>query len=115
MRVAATRRDFLMTGGAAAAAMILPLGGAEAMPLGIPPGLQLWTVKDELAEDFTGTLRALKRIGYARVEAAGYFGRSAADFRSAVPRRARSLTESPGGLRSPRRCGSRTGGQMPRR
>ena len=84
MRVAATRRDFLMTGGAAAAAMILPLGGADAMPLGIPPGLQLWTVKDELAEDFTGTLRALKRIGYARVEAAGYFGRSAADFRSAV-------------------------------
>ena len=50
MRVAATRRDFLMTGGAAAAAMILPLGGAEAMPLGIPPGLQLWTVKDELAK-----------------------------------------------------------------
>ena len=80
----ATRREFLTFGSALTAAMFLPVEAAGAMPLDIPPGLQLWTVKDELAKDFTGTLRALKQIGYGRVEAAGYFGRSAADFRSAV-------------------------------
>lgn len=80
----ATRRDFLARGGIAAAASLLPWGRTEAYPLGLPPGLQLWVVKDELASNFTGTLRALKRIGYARVEAAGFFARSAGDFRSAI-------------------------------
>jgi sugar phosphate isomerase/epimerase len=80
----ASRRDFLAYGGVAAATALLPWQTAEAYPLGLPPGVQLWVVKDELAGDFTGTLRALKRIGYARVEAAGFFGRTAADFRSAI-------------------------------
>lgn len=79
-----TRRDFLALGSAAAATAFLPSAPASASPLGIPPGLQLWTVKEELAADFTGTLKALGKLGYKRVEAAGWHGRSPKDFRAAV-------------------------------
>lgn len=48
------------------------------------PGVQLWTVKDDIARDFEGTLRALRRIGYRRIEAAGWVGRSPAAFRAGV-------------------------------
>ena len=44
MRVEATRREFLTFGSALTAAMFLPVEAAGAMPLDIPPGLQLWTV-----------------------------------------------------------------------
>jgi sugar phosphate isomerase/epimerase len=79
-----TRRNFMAMAGCAAAAGFLPLGRAEAMPLGLPPGLQLYAVRDDLARDFAGTLRALRAMGYRRVEAAGWGERSAADFRAAV-------------------------------
>ena len=51
---------------------------------GFVPGVQLWTVNDELAHDFPGTLGALAALGFRRVEAAGWHGRSAAQFRDAV-------------------------------
>ena len=79
-----TRRDFMAYAGAFAAASVLPFGRAEAMPLGLPPGLQLYAVREDLARDFAGTLRALRAMGYRRVEAAGWGDRSAADFRAAV-------------------------------
>lgn len=79
-----TRRDFMALAGCAAAATIIPFGRAEAFPLGLPPGLQLYAVRDDLARDFAGTLRALRAMGYRRVEAAGWADRSAADFRAAV-------------------------------
>jgi len=37
-------------------------------------GVQLWSVKDELKQDFTGTLSALSQMGFAGVEFAGEFG-----------------------------------------
>lgn len=61
-----------------------PGRAAAATPLGIPAGLQLWTVKDDLARDFDGTLRALKALGYDRVETAGWAGKTAAEFRASV-------------------------------
>ena len=79
-----TRREFLGKAGLAAAAATLP-GAALGARLGRkPPGLQLWTVKEELARDFEGTLRALGRMGYRRVEAAGWFDRTPQAFRAAV-------------------------------
>jgi sugar phosphate isomerase/epimerase len=36
--------------------------------------LQLYTVRDETAKDFKGTLRAVAEIGYHGVEFAGYGG-----------------------------------------
>ena len=37
-------------------------------------GLQLYSVRDDLAADFEGTLRKVKALGYDYVECAGYFG-----------------------------------------
>jgi sugar phosphate isomerase/epimerase len=51
-----------------------------------PIGVQLWTVKDELDRDFDGTLKRLAAIGYRRVEAAGFHGRTAEAFGQAVRR-----------------------------
>jgi sugar phosphate isomerase/epimerase len=57
------RRYFL---GAAAS---LPFASpAPAGPLGLPVGLATYTVRDALARDFMGTLRAVARIGYRKVE-----------------------------------------------
>ena len=40
-------------------------------------GLQLYGVRNAMKEDFEGTLRAVREMGYDYVEFAGYFGRSA--------------------------------------
>ena len=50
----------------------------------IPPGIQLWTVKEDAARDYEGTLKELARIGYKRVEGAGWHGRTAAQVRAAL-------------------------------
>jgi sugar phosphate isomerase/epimerase len=42
-------------------------------------GVQLWSVKDELKQDFDGTLAALAGMGFEGVEFAGEFGRFAHD------------------------------------
>ncbi|MFG1649812.1 sugar phosphate isomerase/epimerase family protein [Micromonospora sp. NPDC049275] len=46
--------------------------------------IQLYTLRDQLAADLPGTLTALRRIGYRRVEHAGFVGRTAAQFRAAL-------------------------------
>lgn len=53
---------------------------------GVPIGIQLYTVRDELARDLDGTLTRLASIGYETVEIAGLAGRSLAAFRSALDR-----------------------------
>ncbi|KPL09065.1 hypothetical protein AMJ85_07260 [candidate division BRC1 bacterium SM23_51] len=40
----------------------------------VPIALQLYTVRDELAKDFEGTLRGVAEIGYVGVEFAGFGG-----------------------------------------
>ena len=45
-------------------------------------GLQLYSVRDKMAEDVEGTLRAVKEMDYDCVEFAGYFGRSAEELRA---------------------------------
>jgi sugar phosphate isomerase/epimerase len=44
-------------------------------------GLQLYSVRDQLKEDFAGTVRAVAQMGYAGVELAGYGGLNAGDSR----------------------------------
>jgi len=58
-----------------------PAGGARAVasPLGLPLGLQLYSVRDFLPKDFDGTLRQLGAMGYRECEAAGFYGHSAAE------------------------------------
>lgn len=42
-------------------------------------GLQLYSVRNELARDFEGTLKRVAEMGYEYVEFAGYFGKTAAE------------------------------------
>jgi hypothetical protein len=47
-------------------------------------GLELYTVRDELARDFEGTLQRVAGLGYREVEFTDYFGRSVDAVRAAV-------------------------------
>ena len=46
--------------------------------------IQLFTLRDQLAADFEGTLAALAAIGYQKVEHAGFVNRSVDDFKAAL-------------------------------
>ena len=81
-----SRRNFLKTASAsvAVAAACADAPWLVANPLGLPLGLQLYSVRDLLPKDYEGTLRQLSAIGYREVEAAGFFGRSASDVKQAM-------------------------------
>jgi sugar phosphate isomerase/epimerase len=72
------RRTFLKTAGTAAALTLLPTRflwaeGPKAKNIGV----QLYTVRDLMKDDFEGTIAKVAQIGYKNVEFAGYFGRTA--------------------------------------
>jgi sugar phosphate isomerase/epimerase len=50
------------------------------------PGIQLYTLRDLLAQDTEGTLAALAEIGYTEVELAGTYGKTPAAFRAILDR-----------------------------
>ena len=79
-----SRRSFLKASAAAAAAVSLAPRRLSAAPLSLPIGLQLYSVREQLPKDFDGTLHQLGAIGYVEVEAAGYFGRTAQEFRHSM-------------------------------
>jgi sugar phosphate isomerase/epimerase len=57
-----------------------------ANPLGLPVGLQLYSVRDLLPKDYEGTLQQLGAMGYREVEAAGFFGHSSSEVKQAMVR-----------------------------
>jgi sugar phosphate isomerase/epimerase len=78
------RREFLAAsrnlGLAVAATSILPrMAWGEAM--GLPPGIQLYTVREDLPKDTPGTLKQLYDIGFREVETAGFGKYSVKEFR----------------------------------
>lgn len=77
-----SRRNLLKTLGAVAACAAAPQ--LEARRPRTPIGLQLYSVREQLPKDFAGTLAQVHGAGYSVVEAAGYFDRTAADFRQAM-------------------------------
>ncbi|HPM92871.1 MAG TPA: TIM barrel protein [Bacteroidales bacterium] len=84
-----TRRDFLKTTTLATASALLAPGILRAGPHKKDIGLQLYTVRDHISKDLPGTLRAVAKIGYTRLEAAGYndgkfYGMAPGEFRSLV-------------------------------
>ncbi|HEY1987054.1 MAG TPA: TIM barrel protein [Terracidiphilus sp.] len=79
-----SRRTFLKTTGAVAAAACLSAKHLHGAPLSMPVGLQLYSVRDQLPKDFDGTLHQLSAIGYKEVEAAGYYKKSAKEFRHSM-------------------------------
>jgi sugar phosphate isomerase/epimerase len=77
-----TRRTFLRTAAACAAAW--EARDLWANPLGLPIGLQLYSVREFLPKDYAGTLKQLGAIGYQECEAAGFYNHSAAELKQAM-------------------------------
>lgn len=75
------RRRFLQLSGALAVAAALDRS-AQATPFNLPLGLQLYSVRDQLAADYQGTLKEVHALGYREVEAAGFYKRSAAEVKA---------------------------------
>lgn len=75
-------RRTLLKGAAALAALGTDLArGALPRPT---VGIQLYTLRHALAQDFGGTLAALKRLGYSQVETAGLLHEDAKSFRAGL-------------------------------
>ncbi len=72
-----TRRQFIKVGAAGAVAFaVLPrpiLKAARADDFNIPIALQLYSVREDCAQDFDRALTRVAAMGYAGVEFAGYF------------------------------------------
>ncbi|MFZ0632058.1 MAG: TIM barrel protein [Acidobacteriaceae bacterium] len=79
-----SRRSFVQ--GAAACAAVLSTPSLWANPLGLPIGLQLYSVREFLPKDYDGTLAQLASMGYQEVEAAGFYEHSAADVKASMRR-----------------------------
>jgi sugar phosphate isomerase/epimerase len=82
-----SRRDFMIGTGSALAASSFALGYAPrllANPLGKSIGLQLYTVGEQLKNDYDGTLRQIAAIGYREVELAGVFGKKPSDIKNSL-------------------------------
>ena len=63
-----SRRRFIGAAASSLAWVAATDGKLRANPLGLPIGLQLWTVREELQRDFSGTLRQVAKIGYREME-----------------------------------------------
>jgi sugar phosphate isomerase/epimerase len=84
------RRDFLQLSALGLAGATLGLAGCATSQPGrgcccgkkkIPVGVQLYSVREDCKKDFPGTLAALAQMGYAGVEFAGYWKRSAVEIK----------------------------------
>src|SRR5579863_440756 len=87
------RRKFLRDGALGLAAISLATQGtnpAFADPLGLPIGLQLYTVRNEMGKDFDGTLQKVAAIGYKEVEFFFFKQKTAYEIRKSL--RAAGLT-----------------------
>jgi len=62
------RRTFIRSAALAAGAAWLGSRPLSADPLGLSPGVQLWSVRELLKTDPAGTLRQLAAIGYREIE-----------------------------------------------
>ena len=81
-----SRRTFVKTASASAACAALwsHVPRLMANPLGLPLGLQLYSVRDVLPKDYEGTLKQIAALGYREVEAAGFFGHTPSEVKQAM-------------------------------
>ena len=54
------------------------------MPLGLAPGIQLYSVREQMAKDFEGALAGVREAGFVEVESAALPKKSAAEIRKAL-------------------------------
>ena len=76
-----SRRNFLKAGAAGLACTAVPALTQAAPARKIRVGVQLYSIRELCKEDLPGTLKAVKAMGYAGVEFAGYHGRTAKEIR----------------------------------
>src|SRR5580765_1828584 len=73
-----SRRDVLRLAAVAAGAAAVGLPSfsfaADVTKKKIPVGLQLYSVRNELKDNFTSVIEAVGKMGYEGVEFAGYYG-----------------------------------------
>jgi sugar phosphate isomerase/epimerase len=83
---AMNRRKFLETATTVTAATLLTsrFGWAAGDHKIEKIGVQLYTVRDLMKDDFDGTIAKVAKIGYKEVEFAGYFGRTGQQVRAVV-------------------------------
>jgi sugar phosphate isomerase/epimerase len=81
-----SRRDFLKTGTAALVygSALVHNSRLFAEILKVPLGLQLYSVRQLLPDNYEGTLKDIGALGYREVEAAGYYNHSAAQVKQAM-------------------------------
>ncbi len=81
-----SRRDFLKTSSAALlyGSAFLRGNSLLAQSLGLPLGLQLYSVRELLPTDYEGTLKQIGALGYREVEAAGFYNHSASHVKQAM-------------------------------
>jgi sugar phosphate isomerase/epimerase len=80
-----SRRSFLGSATGAIAAATALRGVAQAAGPAKPPlGLQLWSLRTQLDGNLAGTLKQIKAWGIDEVEAAGFYGRTSAEFAAAL-------------------------------
>lgn len=80
-----SRRRFVQSAATfAAATALLPARQAHANPLGLPLGLQLYSVRDQLKADYAGTLKQVSSLGFREVEAAGFLNHAPAEVGAAL-------------------------------
>jgi sugar phosphate isomerase/epimerase len=78
-----TRREFAV-GSSALATLLMTRRSAFANPLGLPLGIQLYSVRQQMAQDLDGTFAAVAETGYTEVEAASLPSKSAKEIRAAL-------------------------------
>ena len=79
----ATRREFV-GGAVSAAAFAIFARNAIANPLGLPLAIQLYSVRDQMAQDLDGALAGVAAAGFVEVEAAALPKKSAKEIRASL-------------------------------
>ena len=81
-----TRRRFVqaVAAGAVLGRELMRPASAGATPLGLPLGLQLYSVREQLPGDSQATLDRIGELGYREVEAAGFYKYTAAQVRQGM-------------------------------
>jgi sugar phosphate isomerase/epimerase len=93
-----SRREFLgksaMAVGTAMIASQLPMLGNSGSKSGIvklPVGFQVWTIKDQLVNDFSGTLKKMAALGYKTVEMCSPPGYESSGFKPLMSMKAKDM------------------------
>ena len=89
-----TRRSFLKKAAVVGAAVASQRAEwLRASALGLPLGLQLYSVREQLPKDYVGTLKQIAALGYKEVEA-GFYDKTPAEVKAAMNEAGLSLVSA---------------------